>query len=291
MLDLDIAVSTGSMESPTSESPTSVWADLHGRGNLHGRGAGATIKKFALDTVTPSPSSLEPLTEETEPAGLWTSESRLPRRPAPLATGHQMRCLKTLFRMYATWVFMPEHSRDGLLVSSRTVASLSRDGWNRFCREILRGGVIGLPIIPCARMISLYPEHAARQPYVTPRLEFVGRQAGGGVPPREVQPIFGWGAFVGLLEDVADQWYASLGSAHLPGKRTPWVSLAAARGVASSLSSMCDEVACSSFHNPIADKMLTARQLFPAAGGATESRRCLLPQHVALWDLLISPGV
>jgi len=200
-----------------------------------------------------------------------------------MATERQVRCLKALFRMYGTRVFIPGQP-------SRMVLSLSRDGWNRFCREILRGGVTGLPLIPFVRMLSLYDEHAARLPQVTPRPEFLHANVKL-LPRRDVQPVYGWTAFLDLLEDVAGQWYAGLGSVRLRVKRTPWVSLAAARGVAaSSLSAMCDEVACSSFHNPIAEKQLTTRQLFPATGDATESRRSLLPQRVALWDLLICPG-
>jgi hypothetical protein len=209
---------------------------------------------------------------------------------ASLVTGRQLQCLKTLFQVYSHRVFLEEEEPDGEQVPSRMALSLSRDGWNRFCREILRGGISGLPMIPYVRMLPLYDEHAARLHGVTPRQEFRGATLT--LTPRPPQPVFGWDAFVGLLEEVSDRWYATLGSDKLRVKRSPWVSAAAVRGGAaqSPLSAMCDEIACSSFHDPSSEQMLTKRQASPATGGAHESRRSIRPRHLALTDLLISLG-
>jgi hypothetical protein len=207
----------------------------------------------------------------------------------PLVTGRQLQCLRTLFQVYAHRVFLAEEERDGVPVPSRMALSLSRDGWARFCREILRGGVSGLPMIPYVRMLPLYDDHAARLCSVTPRPEFRGATLT--LTARLTLPVFGWDAFVGLLEDVADRWYATLGSAKLRVKRSPWVSAAAVRGgTESPLSAMCDEIACSSFHDPSSEQMLTKRQATPATGGAPESRRSICPRHLALQDLLIRLG-
>jgi len=168
------------------------------------------------------------------------------------------------------------------------VRSLSRDAWNRFCREILQGGAHGIPLIPYVRMIPLYDEHAASVPYVVPREEF--RCPSNKFPPRVPEPVFGWDAFLGLLEDVADRWYAGLSSSKIRGvKRNPWVSAASVRDgpACSPLAAMCDEIACSSFHDPASEQMLTRRQFSLATAGVDESRRSILPKHVALSDLLI----
>lgn len=252
------------------DSPTAIWADF----NRFGAPSVAAVVEQPMDP----------------PERVCVPENVDDNCAAPLVTGRQLQCLRTLFEVYSHRVFLAEEERDGVHVPSRMALSLSRNGWNRFCREILRGGVSGLPMVPYVRMLPLYDEHAARLRRVTPRQEFRGATLT--LTPRPPQPVFGWDAFAGLLEDVADRWYATLGSAKLRIKRSPWVSAAAVRGGAaqSPLSAMCDEIACSSFHDPTSEQMLSKRQASPATGGATESRRSIRPRHLALTDLLISLG-
>lgn len=240
---------------PASDSPTVVHATVH-----------------TLD----APPTAQTCWPVATPGGL-------PAALPPVSVS-QLRCLKTLFRVYSTRIFL-EKERGDSRRPSRVVLSMSRGGWHRFCTEVLRGGSSGCPLLPFSIFLRLYDKHAARLPRTTPREEFIG--TADELPPISAS-VFGMRPFFSMLEEVSMLWWATAGENARLLERSPWVSSVATRDsqILSPLSAMCDEVACSSFHHPESEKMLTARQISPALGGSSLCRRSILPEYLALHDLL-----
>eukprot|EP00965_Chrysotila_dentata_P186904 6170699-Pleurochrysis_carterae.AAC.7 len=168
-----------------------------------------------------------------------TSITAFPRdaSPAKKFEGHfvakqlinrQVACLRQLFTIYADKVFDDQHP-------TRLVNSLSSEGWRCFCRDVLRGGPSGKPLVPLIQLAKMFDAHASRRRDHFPPTSFRAES----IPPRRADPRhMPFEVFLELLGLVAVCWANS--------RRKIRGGLEAFQP----LSAMLNEAAVSSFHQP-----------------------------------------
>jgi len=198
-----------------------------------------------------------------ECVALWSS-----RHSASPLSQRQRECLRVIFGIYA------EKHLDVQSRPSRRVLSLSNDGWRCLCRDLLRVGCRGTPLLPLASLAKLFASVAAPraiEPYTF--LE-------AGLPPKLNELHYlGFPAFLGLLAEVAECWWP----------RARLIDLMSGAGRAQSkgevrispLAVLLNEIACCALSNPESERLLAARQY--KNNGANKDGGMA---RLALWDLL-----
>lgn len=167
----------------------------------------------------------------------------------------QLHCVRTIFAVYAERVFQGQPP-------SKLIFSLSREGWLRLCRDLLRGGVAGVHLLPGRQLAQLYMSYAQPRADCFQRADF---KVGISFRMLDLNSLhLNFDSFIELLTAVATRW------SQMRRRIMPRADQRTA------LSDMLHEAANSSLHRPECESTIARRQ-YNKDGSM---------QTVRLWELL-----